>query len=122
MWLFGASRETLAVPPGDCVVDQLLNRLLRNQRILAQSQLLIIERLRLMSAHTEAFKVAFDGLLARMDATESVNADADALRNQVADLQAELDEANATLIAATEAAEARLAPAPVVDPQPEPVA
>lgn len=81
MWPFGAQRS-----------------IRRDLRILAHGNLILIERLRLMSTQTEAFRAALDGLLSRMDAAKADQADAEALRNQVVALQADLDEANAALI------------------------
>jgi hypothetical protein len=97
MWPFGSTRREL--------------------RILAHGNLILIERLKLMSAQIEAFKVAFDGLLARLDAAEANRTDSEALRNHAASLQAELDEAKAAIAEATEAALAKLGPP--ADPQPE---
>ncbi len=84
MWPFGALRSIRS-----------------DLRILAHGNLILIERLKLMSAQTEAFKAALDGLLARYDAAKAAQVDADALRGQIVALQAELNEANAALVEGT---------------------
>lgn len=104
MWPFGASHELRAIR--------------RDLRILAYGNLILIERLKLMSAQTEAFKAALDGLLVRMDAAKADQADAEALRNQVVALQAELDEANAALVEGVSRMNADIPAEPQPDPEP----
>lgn len=83
MWPFSANHERCAIR--------------RELRVLAAGNLFLIERLELMSAQIDAFNVALDGLLARMDVAEAGQAAAESLRDQIAVLQAELDAANAAL-------------------------
>ncbi len=86
MWPFGASREHRAI--------------LRHQRILAQSQLLIIERLRLMSSQTEALAQAVDAFLVKFADAKAGAADIATLRSQLDAMTAERDEANQFMEAA----------------------
>jgi len=75
-----------------------LNAIRRDLRILAQGNLILIERLKLMSAQTEAFKVALDGFMARQSALSS---EVQPLKDQLTAVMAERDEANAALVEAT---------------------
>lgn len=84
MWPFCASHEFRAIR--------------RDLRILAHGNLILIERLKLMSAQTEAFRVALDGFLARQSALAS---EVQPLKDQLAAVMAERDEANAALTEAT---------------------
>jgi hypothetical protein len=77
-------------------------------RTLAFGILLILERLKAMSDKTDAFAAAFDQLLAKFDEAKANAGEVTALRDELARVTAERDEANAFIEAATTKAKEKL--------------